>query len=381
MRILIFIAAVGLLIVLVVLASRFRTTILSNIKSSQSTQNNATNDVFYSATPSAVIPTLVELPTTEDTMIPTPTPYEAPTFEPVPTLALEPVSTTTYTPTTTCAGTPTAYNSEANVSTSSTLVGNSASITIQLLDCNNSTAPVSDSLTISLTSGGDASTRINGSAAPITIQTQNGTATFSVSAQNPTVDTFVVTDTTRSFAITDPKNNNPTITFSNNTSGNANCTTASGVANGWFSDVYPAGGQTVSAGSTQSYSVVIRDCNSATAPVSDTISISLNSGDPSTQVNGNNLPVTITTSNGQANFTVLSEIAQTVTLNVKDTTNNFTITDTGNNNPSVVFSGTNTATPTPTPTPGPTDTPTPTPTPTSTATQSGIMNIREFGAG
>ena len=85
--------------------------------------------------------------------------------------------------------------------------------------------------------------------------------------------------------------------------------------------------------------VTIRDCNSNTAPVNDSLSISLSSGDSNTQINGNNLPYSVTTQNGQASFTVTSQVSGTVVLVVQDTTSNFTVTNINNSNPSITFNG------------------------------------------
>jgi len=97
----------------------------------------------------------------------------------------------------------------------------------------------------------------------------------------------------------------PTTTSS---SGNPNCTTSSGTPNSWYSDVYPNPPVSTSNGSV-TMTVTIRDCNSNTAPVSDNLSVSLSSGDSNTQINGNSLPTTITTQNGQASFTVTSQVS------------------------------------------------------------------------
>jgi hypothetical protein len=83
--------------------------------------------------------------------------------------------------------------------------------------------------------------------------------------------------------------------------------------------------------------VYIRDCNQQTAPVSDDLKISLSSGDANTQINGNNLPATVTTQNGIASFSVSSQVTGTVTLVVRDTSSNFTVTNVNNNNPSIIF--------------------------------------------
>lgn len=160
-----------------------------------------------------------------------------------------------------------------------------------------------------------------------------------------------------------PTNNN------NNSSGNANCTTGSGIPNSWYSDVYPNPPISTTNGS-QTLIVYIRDCNKNTAPVSDNLTISLSSGDSSTQINGNNLPYSITTQNGQASFTVTSQNAGTDTFIIQDTTSSFTITDVNNNNPSIIFNGSSSSTPTPTPSDTPTPTPTPAQTPTPTISNS-----------
>jgi len=294
----------------------------------------------------------------ENDLIPTFTPYPLPTTVPEPTTA--PVYVSSSPPS--CAGTPTAYYSEAIVSTSSTVINNAVTITIELRDCNNNVTSVNDTLTISL-SNTDSSAKINGSTSPITIQTQNGKATFTVNSQNAGTDTFVITDTTRPFAVTDPHNHNPSVTFTNNSSGNSNCTTATGVPNSWYSDVYPNPPISTTNGSI-TLVVDIRDCNKNLAPVADTINITLNSGDSNTQVNGNTLPQNVTTQNGEATFTVTSQAIGTVTLTIQDTTSSFTITDPNNHNPSIIF-GSSSAPSTPTDTPSPTPTSADTPAPTS----------------
>jgi hypothetical protein len=129
---------------------------------------------------------------------------------------------------------------------------------------------------------------------------------------------------------------NPTTT----NSGNPNCGTGSGIANSWYSDVYPNPQISTNTGSV-ALIVTLRDCNENTAPVSDTLSISVSSGDSNTQVNGHSLPYSVTAQNGQANFTVTSQITGTVTLVVQDTTSSFTVTDINDHNPSIIFSGNN----------------------------------------
>jgi hypothetical protein len=70
-----------------------------------------------------------------------------------------------------------------------------------------------------------------------------------------------------------------------------------GVPNSWYSDVYPNPPITTNTSSV-TLIVNIRDCNKNYAPVSDKLNITLSSGDPNIQINGNNLPYSITTQNG-----------------------------------------------------------------------------------
>jgi hypothetical protein len=127
---------------------------------------------------------------------------------------------------------------------------------------------------------------------------------------------------------------------SSNSSSNSNCSTGGGVANAWYSDVYPNPPITTSNGSID-LTVVIRDCNKNTASVNDQLTISLNSGDPNTQINGNSLPYSVNAQNGQASFTVSSQVSGTVVLVVHDQTAGFDITNVNNSNPSIAFSVSN----------------------------------------
>lgn len=305
---------------------------------------------------------------------PVPTPFPEFTLVPVPTYIPSSTATTYYTPqsnTTThsCAGTPTAFNSEAIVSSSTTLINNPVDLTIELLDCNNNYGPVDDTLTVTL-SNTDPSAQINGSASPATVKAQNGKVTVSINSQNAGTDTFIIHDVTRNFDVTDPHNHNPSITFGSNTTGNPNCTTGAGVPNSWFSDVYVSP-SAINVGANSTFSVVIRDCFKNTVPANDLLSISLSSGDSSTKVNGNNLPYTVTAQNGQASFNVSSQNSGTSILIVQDTTSSFKITDTNNSNPSVTFNSPTAPNPTATPTATSTSpTSVPTSAPTSAPTQS-----------
>lgn len=285
-------------------------------------------------------------------VIPTLPPYVAPTYTP----QIFPTTSWSSPPTvTSCEGIPTAYNSEAIVSATTVLVNETATIEIQLLDCKNNFASVNDTLTIT---SSDGNVKINGNSSPVTVQTQNGKNTFSVSSTTATTTTITITNTTRSFTVTDPHNHNPTITFANNTSGSSNCTTGAGVPNGWFSNVYPNPPLSTTTGSMDLV-VIVKDCNRNPAPVSDMIKISLISGDPYTKLNGNNLPATVTTQNGQANFTITSQVNGSVRLRIEDSTSGFTVTDPNDNNPSITFSTPTSSTPTPTSAPAATNTPTP----------------------
>lgn len=293
----------------------------------------------------------------------TSTPYPTPTNYPIPTTYQTTTSSAPSTPS--CAGTPKWYNSEAIISATTSLINQTATIEIQLLDCNNNFAPVNDTLSVT-TSNVDSGTKINGSSPPVTVTAQNGKATISVTSSNAVTDTYIITDTTRGFTVTDPHNNNPSIQFANNTLGNSHCTTADGVPNTWYSNVYPNPPITTING-TVTLVVDIKDCGRNLAPVSDTITISLSSGDSNTQINGHTLPTTVTTQNGEATFSVTSSVIGNVTLNVQDSTSGFSVTDPNNNNPTIQF---NAAPSTPTPAPQDSSTPTPTFTPTPTAATS-----------
>ncbi len=150
---------------------------------------------------------------------------------------------------------------------------------------------------------------------------------------------------------------------------NSNCTSAAGVPNSWYSDVYPNSPTdrspaqfNVNTGSTVIFSVVIRDCNEN--PVTQTEKLSFSSGDSNLSIS----PQVAYTSNGVASFSVSSQNPVTDTITVQDDTSSFTVTDINNSNPTVTFTA---ASATPLPTSAPTSTPTPstaTPTPISSAT-------------
>jgi hypothetical protein len=164
----------------------------------------------------------------------------------------------------------------------------------------------------------------------------------------------------------------PTIYYStpansNNSSQDSNCTTGTGVPNSWYSDVYPNPPITTNTNSV-TLIVNIRDCNKNYASVSDKLNITLSSGDPNIQINGNNLPYSITTQNGEVSFSVSSQTTGTVTLVIQDTTGSFTVTNINNQNPSITFNNPLASSPTPSPTPTPTTVSSPTPTPTQAPT-------------
>ncbi len=401
-RILILVSVVSIsLVVFSVWAIKVRNNFIARMKS---TKNVLSNKVDYSATPSSSSLNIDNLTSSDSSVLgvsdnnsstnveynntfPTPTSYPIITLVPLPTFTPQSTTTTYSTPTSTpsCAGKPTSDNSQVYVSSSSTQVNNAVTISVELRDCNNNFASVNDDLKISLLNS-DSSARINGSSSPVTIKAQNGKAAFSVNSQNTTTDTFVITDTSNSFDVTMPGYHNPSVTFTNGNSGNPNCTTGAGVPNSWYSDVYPVSPVSAVVGSTVTFTVEIRDCNKNETSITDTLSISLSSGDPSTQVSGNNFPFSVTTQNGHASFTITSSNAGNNTFIVQDTTNSFPVTDTNNHNPSVTFNGSSTSTPTDTPTPtsastdtptsapitAPTDSPTPLPTPSDITPSSGI---------
>lgn len=324
-----------------------------------------------------VIPTSRPVVYITDAPVPTqpPLPTYAPYVPPTPTSAPD------------CSGIPTAYNSQAMVSATVSTVNNPVTIEIQLLDCHNNFAPVNDDLKVSL-SNSDGTARINGVNPPVYLKAQNGKAAVTVNSQINITDTFIITDTTRQFNVTDPRNRNPSVTFSNNSSGNSNCTTAPGVANFWYSNIYPASPQTSAAGKSFSFNVQIKDCGKNIVPGDRSLNITLVSGDSSATVNGHSLPFSTTAHSGQINLSINSDKSGTVTIAVYDSSGSFYVTDQNNRNPGVNFTSqpsAPTATPTkpaatsaPTPTPTqpvqPTHTPTPTPQtqPTNSAPTAGI---------
>ena len=409
----IFISSFVFFIAFIGLALWYRGYLLSKM---EVTSNNSGGDIFYSPKPDNPIlnvasPTPTATPnnnvlgatTTNSSSynnapltIPTPFPTFAPlpTIAPIPTPAATTTNTSSATNTnnsnstgnpncTTGAGTPNSWYSDVypNPSASSTNTG-SITLYVYIRDCNQNTAPVSEKLNISLSSG-DSNTQINGHNLPYSVTTQNGIASFTVSSQVSGIVTLVVQDATSNFTVTNIYNNNPSITFTNtssgNTTGNSNCTTGSGVSNFWYSEVSPASPVSAATGSTVTFTVDIRDCSQNDVS-SDSLTISQTSNDSSLTINGSAPPAKIQAQNGLATFTVTSQNAGTDTLTVQDTTSNFTVTDANNHNPSIIFSGSSsTATPTPaptatptsspsaTPTPAPSGTPTPIPTPTQSA--------------
>ncbi len=369
-------------------------------------QDNASSEGFYSAKfdspfPSIATPSPSDTPDTTSVLgtstknsasyynVPLTFPTPFPTFAPLPTIVPLPITTTTITNTssnnnssgnpncTTGSGVPNSWYSDVYPNPPVTTNTGSVTLIVYIRDCNKNTAPVNDSLTITLSSS-DSTAKINGSSSPVTIQAQNGLASFTVSSQNNITDTFTVQDTTSNFTITDINNHNPSVTFTNNSSGsstgNPNCTTGSGTPNFWYSEVSPASPISANTGSTVTLTVNIKDCGKNNVS-SDTLTFSQTSNDSSLTVNGSSASVSIQAQNGVATFTVSSTNAGTDTFTIQDTTSNFTVTDANNHSPSIVFSGSSsTATPTPapsaTPTPSPTGSPTPSPSQSATPTPS-----------
>jgi len=369
------------------------------------TSGNANDNIFYSTKTSNSGPTIA-IPTppntnsdvlgthnnsgSYDTALPTP----FPTFPILPTLAPMPTINTTTTNTssasnntgnancTTGSGVPNLWYSDVYPNPTITTNTGSVDLIVEIRDCNSNikNAPVSDKLSISLSSG-DSNTLINGNKLPYSnITTQNGETKFTVTSQVVGTVTLVIHDDTSNFTVTNVKNNNPSITFTNNSSGNStgnpNCTTANGVPNTWFSDVSPTSPISAATGSTVTLSVDIRDCTN-TDVSSDNLTLTQTSNDSSLTITPS---ANVQAQNGQATFNVSSQNAGTDTFTIRDTTSNFTVTDAKTQNPSIIFSGSSTSTPTPTPTSNPTDTPTPTttqsvtPTPINTPTSTPLNN-------
>jgi len=377
-------------IVFITVAMWYRGYLLSKMR--QTAGNNSDN-IFYSTSPDNSTPTInIPAPSPDNSIdnsgsynnIPLPLPTPFPTFAPLPTIVPAPIITTTTTNTstssnssgnpncTTGSGVPNTWYSDVYPNPPVSTNNGSITLIVYIRDCNKNTASVNDNLTVTLSST-DSSAKINGSSSPVNIQAQNGQVSFTVSSQNNITDTFTVQDTTSNFTITDINNHNPSVAFTNSSSGNSNCTTSSGAPNSWYSDVYPTSPVTANTGSTVTFTVDIRDCNKNNVS-SDNLTISQSSNDSSLTVNGSAPPVSVQAQNGQATFTVTSQNAGTDTFTVQDTTSSFKVTDGNNNNPSVVFSGSSTVTPTPTPTPTNTPTPTLTNTPTPTSTSSSNHN-------
>ncbi len=296
------------------------------------------------------------------------TPMPLPSFSPLPSIT--PLPSSTPFPSTApssnssaCAGTPTEDNSQVYVGSKTSQVNSAVNISIELLDCNNSDVS-SDHLTVTLSSG-DAATTINGASSPVNIQAQNGKVTFSVNSPNPTTAVFTVKDTDHTLHVTAPGYKDPSVTFSNSGS-------CAGTPRGFNSEAI----STSNSNNTGSIAIQLLDCNNNLAPVSDTLTISLNTTDSSLTINGSTPSVTVQTLNGQTTFSLISTINGTDTFTVADTTRGFNVTDSGNHNPSVTFSNSS-ATPTPsasptaspTSSPSPTATASPTPSPTASASQ------------
>ena len=373
--------------------------------------DNANNETSYSLKSDSPLPTISATPSPSDTPdtnnvlgastknsasynnVPLTLPTPFPTFAPLPTIAPLPITTTTTNTSsnnnssgnpncTTGSGVPNAWYSDVYPNPPVTTNTGSVTLLVYIRDCNKNTAPVNDSLTITLSSD-DSTAKINGSSSPVTIQAQNGQASFTVSSQNNITDTFTVQDTTSNFAITDINNHNPSVTFTNsgsgNATGNSNCTTGSGTPNFWYSEVSPTSPISANTGGAVTLTVNIKDCNKNNVS-SDNLTFSQTSNDSSLTVNGSAAPVTIQAQNGVATFNVTSTNAGTDTFTIQDTTSNFTVTDANNHSPSIVFSGssstpapTPSAAPTPSPTgsPAPTTSPSGTPTPTPSPSPSG----------
>lgn len=165
-------------------------------------------------------PSLTPDPTYTPTPQPTPTPAptSTPTSIPVSINSTSTPSISTSTSSSSSAkncsnlgtspGVATAWYSQASTPQE---VNDTTTINIELRDCNNNIAPVVDTLTISQSSG-PAST-VNGNSPPISIETRNGKASFTVKSQTSGTAVYIVRNTTKSFNVTDPNNKHPKVTF------------------------------------------------------------------------------------------------------------------------------------------------------------------------
>ncbi|MCL4339140.1 hypothetical protein M1271_05615 [Patescibacteria group bacterium] len=350
------------------LAMWYRGYLLSKMDTSEKRTNS---DIFYYHAQNNPLPTLA-LPTTPEVNLhvlgsadysapvykspiihtsPYPTLPPLPTLVPVPTSSSNSSSnngTNTGNPNcSTGTGEANSWYSDVYPNPPINTTTGSVEMVVVLRDCNKQTAQVDDTLKISLSSG-DQNTKINGNSLPYTLTAQNGQASFYISSQTSGTVTLMVQDTTKSFTITDINNHNPSITFSNNSSGNSNCNSGAGVANAWYSDVYPASPVSANTGSSVTFSVVIRDCNKNTVSSNENITISQSSNDSSLTINGSKPPINLTAQNGQVSFSVSSQNSGTVSLSVQDTSSSFTVTDQNNHSPSVAFSSLTSSNPTPT---------------------------------
>lgn len=372
-------------IAFITVAMWYRGYLLSKMNS---TSGNSNDQTFYSTKTDNPGPTIaIPIPTPSNTNnsvlgtsnysapdynLSIPTPF--PTFAPLPTLAPVPVTTPTTTNTsstnssgdpncTTGGGVPNTWYSDVYPNPTITTNTGSVDLIVDIRDCNVNikNAPVSDKLSISLSSG-DSNTLINGNKLPYTVTTQNGEAKFTVTSQVVGTVTLVIHDDTSNFTVTNVKNDNPSITFTNNSSGNSsgnpNCTTAAAVPNFWYSEVSPASPISVATGSTVTLTVNIQDCGKNNVS-SDNLTLTQTSNDSSLTITPS---ASVHAQNGQATFSVTSQNAGIDTFTIQDTTSSFTVTDANNHNPSIIFSGSSTTpTPTDTPTPSLTNTPTATP--------------------
>jgi hypothetical protein len=367
-------------IVFIVVAMWYRGYLLSKMNAGS---GSSSDEIFNSTKSDNSLPTLAIPSPTSDNSIDNSgadntnndiviTPF--PTFAPLPTIApyIAPATTTTSSNNnsgnpncTTGSGAANSWYSDVYPNPPVTTSNGSVTMTVTIRDCNSNTASVSDNLSISLSSG-DSNTHINGNNLPTTVTTQNGVASFTVTSQTSGTVTLVVQDTSSNFTVTNINNQNPSIAFSgSSSSGNSSCSTANGVVNSWYSDVYPTSPISAATGSTVTFTVDIRDCGKNNIS-SDSLTISQTSSDSNLTINGSPGPVTVQAQNGVATFNIISQNAGTDTFTIQDTTSNFTVTDTNNSAPSIIFTGSSTVTPTPTPTPTVTPTPSITPTPSPT---------------
>ncbi len=177
-----------------------------------SAPTNSSGDVSFTATSYSSVAESVNVNVTSGGHS-----YTIPALGTITFTSLGSSSTSNNTPSCTNIGVPTADNSEVYDPSGSIDVGSTGTVTVELLDCNNSLTGVSDTLDIRQSSGGSG-LLVNGDSLPLSLSTTNGKLTFSVGALNSGTYSFTIQDTTHNFSVTAPYYATPSVTFSGSSS-------------------------------------------------------------------------------------------------------------------------------------------------------------------